>query len=232
MGVLLGGRMGGGARGVQVWAGRGRPGSGGREGQERAGGRGRGSEFWGLWEGPGGRALGSCARGRGSLGGTEDRKHSPPISPSSTQRRTTAVQLLLLPCPSPLPQLPSSSPSLLICDWNKTTSTQLVEVVPAATTADDVTAALAPPATARPPTPTPLLPGKLVLHFEVTCPTQPGQAVMLVGGVPQLGDWDPAQGLVLTWAEESVWSGAAVMSVEQMAAGVEAKVCVCVCVKL
>ena len=57
-------------------------------------------------------------------------------------------------------------------------------------------------------------------------PVQPGQAVLLVGGAPQLGSWDPAGGLALSWAEGHAWSGVLQLPAGQAMEGVSAKLAV------
>ena len=45
-------------------------------------------------------------------------------------------------------------------------------------------------------------------HFVIpSFPTAPGQHLTLVGSVPELGSWNPAEGLKMTWQPGHAWVG-------------------------
>ena len=44
--------------------------------------------------------------------------------------------------------------------------------------------------------------------FRVTAHLEPGEYLVLVGSVPELGEWDPIKGCVMEWSEGDVWSTA------------------------
>jgi serine/threonine protein kinase len=48
-------------------------------------------------------------------------------------------------------------------------------------------------------------PCTVTVTFSVTCDTQVGEDVRLVGNVPSLGDWNPIYGAAMTWTEGHVW---------------------------
>ena len=62
------------------------------------------------------------------------------------------------------------------------------------------------------PTPTPV-PGGSTVTFTVNgFVTQPGQDMFVVGNVPELGNWNTANAVPLTWQSSSTWSGPVVFT--------------------
>eukprot|EP00798_Chlamydomonas_sp_ICE-L_P015781 gene15781-21904_t len=56
-----------------------------------------------------------------------------------------------------------------------------------------------------------------VVHFSVpSCPTQLVEHLVLVGSHPKLGSWDPANGLMLDWVAEDLWTASVELPVEEL----------------
>ncbi len=47
-------------------------------------------------------------------------------------------------------------------------------------------------------------------------PVGPGQRLVMTGGLPQLGNWDPAAGVVLACGADQLWRGAVQLPIGRM----------------